>query len=272
MNGISLGEQLRMSFAALFRDVVAAIPRVLVALTLVFIALVFASAIEKALRAVLVRLRFDSIIRRAGIDQWLQRVGIRQPINDFLPRVAYFLLLFLLARTVADALGLEGVSGAISETLAYLPNVIAALLILIVGGAIARFIGNAVTHAAQNAGVDFAQSLGNFVCGLIVFVLVVMALGQLEIETLFLREFATAVLAGIALAFGLSFGLGSRDATRNIIAGFYARRTFRVGEELEIGGERGILVAITPTQILLQQEGRTVAVANSMLFDGVVRQ
>ena len=77
-----------------------------------------------------------------------------------------------------------------------------------------------------------------------------------------IRVVTTAILAGLALAFGLTFGLGSRDMTRNILAGFYARKTFEVGREMEIKGVRGELKSITPTQTLLQQGDRVVAVAN----------
>lgn len=267
-----LGEQLQATFAELIRDVITMIPRIIVALVLVLLAFAVAAIVEKLLRVLLARLRFASLVKKVGADSWLNRFGIHQSLNDFLPRLGYFLLLFLFARTAADALGLSAISAAIGAFLAYLPNIIAAVLILILGGVVARFAGNAVANAASNAGIDFARSLGNLVAGVILFVLAVMALAQLEVDTAFLRLVATAVLAGLALAFGLSFGLGSRDATRNIIAGFYARKTFRIGEEMEVGGEKGILKAITPTQILLQQEDRVVAVANSVLLDGVARQ
>jgi len=80
------------------------------------------------------------------------------------------------------------------------------------------------------------------------------------------------LLAGVALGFGLSFGLGSKDVTRNILAGFYARQIFRVGERVEIEGVEGILKSITPTMTVLEKDGETVAVSNQKYFDGVVKQ
>jgi hypothetical protein len=99
-----------------------------------------------------------------------------------------------------------------------------------------------------------------------------MAISQLQIDTEIIRVVTTAVLAGMALAFGLTFGLGSRDMTRNILAGFYARKTFHIGKEIEIRGERGELKSITPTQTLLQQGDQVVAVANSVFLEEVVKQ
>ena len=104
------------------------------------------------------------------------------------------------------------------------------------------------------------------------FVLGIMAVTQLQIDTEIIRVVTSAVLAGMALAFGLAFGLGSRDITRNILAGFYARKTFDIGRDLEVLGEKGELLTITPTQTLLQQGDRVVAVSNSVFLDEVVKQ
>ncbi len=239
---------------------------------LVLLAFVVAKLIEKVLRTLLVRLRFDALLERVGIDQLLAKIGIRQELDQLLPRIAYFLLLFLFAKTAADSLGLVAVSDAIGAFMAYLPNVIAALLIIVLGSAAAQFAGGAVSSAAANAGVDFAPALGRLVSGVLFFVLGIMAVAQLKIETEIIRLVTAAVLAAFALAFGLSFGLGSREITRNILAGFYARRTFRVGEEMEIAGERGTLASISSTQTILEQKDRIIAVSNSTFLEQVVKQ
>jgi small-conductance mechanosensitive channel len=141
-----------------------------------------------------------------------------------------------------------------------------------VGSLAGQFAGGAASRAAREAGIDYAGALGNLVSMLILFIAGIMALSQLKIHTDIIRLVTLCTLAGLALAFGLSFGLGTREITRNIVAGFYARKLFRTGEEIEIRGERGILKAITPTQALLEQDSKTVAIANSTFLEEVVRQ
>jgi small-conductance mechanosensitive channel len=99
-----------------------------------------------------------------------------------------------------------------------------------------------------------------------------MAVAQLKIDTEIIRIVTSLLLAGMALAFGLSFGLGSRELTRNIIAGFYARKVLRVGETIEVAGERGLLESITSTHALIRTDAQTVTVANARLLDEVARQ
>ncbi len=76
----------------------------------------------------------------------------------------------------------------------------------------------------------------------------------------------------LALAFGLSFGLCSREDTHSILNGSYARRLFIIGQPIEIQGQRGTLKAITPTLTLLDQDGKTVSVANTVFLREAVKQ
>lgn len=268
----NIRQQLVAVFDRLVESIIAATPMVILAIVLIIAALLVAKLTERILRSVLTRLRFDSLLGKVGIDQALGQIGVRQEMSRFLPRVVYWLLLFLFAKTAADSLGLTAISSAIGAFMAYLPNVVAALLIILVGTALAQFAGRAVAEAAENSGIDFASSLGGLVSGLLLLVVGIMAISQLRIDTDIVRLVIAALLAGFALAFGLSIGLGSRDVTRNILAGFYARKTFQIGEELEIAGERGTLTSITPTQTILEQDGRTVAVANSVFLEQVAKQ
>ncbi len=265
-------DQLMESFNAMFQSIVAWTPRVVMGILLIIVALVVAKIIERVLRAILVRIRFDQALARTGVDKILERIGVRQELNQSVPRLVYWLLLLLFAKTAADSVGLVAVSDAIGAFAAYLPNIIAAVFIIVLGGAAAQFAGRAVSEAAESSGIEFSSSLGGLVFGVLMFVLGIMALSQLKIDTEMMRLVAMGMMAGLALAFGLSFGLGSRDITRNIIAGFYARKTFNVGEAIEVSGERGTLEAITPTQTLLDQEGRLVAVSNSVFLEQVVKQ
>lgn len=265
-------DQLLQTYQGVIDSLIAWTPRVLLAVILFVVALVVARIVRRVLRTVMLRLNFDDLVVRIGIDQAIQRMGVRESLADVVPRIVYYLLLILFAKTAADSMGLVAISDAIGTFMAYLPNVIAALLIMVLGSAAAQFAGNAVAQAATNAGIEFGGALGGLVSGLLLLVLGIMAISQLQIDTEIVRVVTSAVLAGGALAFGLAFGLGSRDITRNILAGYYAKKTVEIGREMEVRGERGELIGITSTQVLLRQGDRVVAVANSVFLDDVVKQ
>lgn len=259
---------------ALYRNAVAsgirAIPHVVAGIAVILVMAFAAKVVERVFRSLLVRLRFDALLQQAGIDKTLHRLGLRESINVVLPRLVYFLLLSLVARIGADLLGLQAVSDAFAAFFGYLPNIVAAVLLLVIGSAASQFAGQTVTAAAREANVDFASSLGSLVSVLILFVIGIMALAQLRIETDIIRVVTVCSLSGLALAFGLSFGLGTRDITRDIMAGFYVRKVLRPGDVIEVDGQRGTLRAITSTQTVLDADDRTIAVANSRLLRQVV--
>ena len=252
--------------------VLGALPNVLIGIAVVVALVMTAKLVERFIRAALVRIRIDSLLQQAGLDKLLQRTGIRQSLAHVLPRVAYYFLLLLFARIVADSFGLTPISDGITAMFAYLPNVVAAVLLVVVGTSVSQFAGGAVTQAAEESGIEFARPLGRLVSALILFIVGVMAIGQLRFDTDMVRIVTICVLSGLALAFGLSVGLGTREITRNILAGFYARKILAPGDPLEIRGERGTLKAITATQTLIEQEAGLVIVANTALLDETIRR
>jgi small-conductance mechanosensitive channel len=265
-------KKLLEAFAGLGKSVVTALPKVAVGILLVILGLAAAKLVEVVLRAVLVRMRFDTLIGKAGVDKTLQRIGLRQPLTLFLPKLAYFLVVIVLAQTASDALGLLAISNAIAAFFSYLPNIVAALLLLILGTTVGQFAGQMVTQAAESSGIDSAPALGKLVSALIVFIVAMMAIGQLKIDTEMVRIVTSFFLGAGALAFGLAFGLGTREIVRNIVAGFYTRKILAVGENLEIAGQTGVLTAITSTHTILSDQGRDILVANATFLTETSKQ
>ena len=266
-------EKLFSAFENLADSAIAAAPRVLIGIVLMVVGLAIAKIIEIVLRFILTRIRFDTLMERAGIDKTLHRIGLRQQLNVAIPRIVYFLTLIVLARTAADGLGLTAISGAIGAFFAYLPNIIAALLLMIVGTAVAQFASETVTEAGRSSGIDFAPTLGKLVSGLIIFVVGMMAIGQLQIDTNMVRIVTSFILGAGALAFGLAFGLGTRDVVRNITAGFYLRKHLLIGERVEIVCQSVILRSITATHVVMEDDSATeISISNGTFLDQVAKQ
>ncbi len=265
-------EKLFESLQQLVNMVTGAAPKVVMGIILLIVSVAVAKVIEKVLRLFLVRVRLDNLVQQAGLDKTLQRIGIRQKLDFFIPRLIYYLILCLLAKTLADSLGLVAISDALGAFFSYLPNLVAAFLLLLLGSALSQFIGTTVRQAAESAGLDFAPALGRLVSGLLFFIVVVMAVSQLKVDTEMLRLVTAIVLAAGALAFGISFGFGARDIVRNILAGFYARKFLQVGKPVEIAGQQGTLRAITATHTILDSDERSVTLSNATFLDQVGRQ
>lgn len=267
-----LRENLIRTYEGMIRSVFDAVPKALTGILLVVVSIVIAKVVERVARVVLSRIGFDGLLARLGFDQVLKRFGVDQPLSVVIPRLVYYMLLLLFGQTAAAALGLDPISNAIGSFLGFLPNLFSAFLLLLIGSSAGQYASTTVSKAAREAGIDYSSTLGNVVAVLILFIAGVMAVAQLRIDTDIIRIVTICVLSGAALAFGISFGLGTRDITRNIVAGFYARKLFRVGEQVEIRGHRGTLAAITPIQTLVEGERESAVMANGVFLDEIVKR
>ncbi len=248
------------------------VPRLFTAIVIILVGWLIALVIRRAMRTLLGRLRFDSLLERIGIVDSLKRVGVQRPPSRWVPRLIFYLILVLFIRTGTQLVGLTEISGAIDVFFSYLPSVFAAVLIVLFGNTLGQFLGRAVTVAAKDSGIDYAPVLGKLVAALVFLVVTIMAIGQLKIDVAMVNSVVLIIFGAFGLTFALSFGLGTREITRNIVAGFYARRTFPVGEQVEIQGRVGVLKEITPVMTILESEGRTIALSNSAFVEAISKK
>jgi small-conductance mechanosensitive channel len=271
-DGLGLKDTLLEIFQGLVAFVADLVPRLITALVVLLVGILLAKVIERILRTTFARVKVDTLLEKIGVTKTLRSLGVKGSLSESTARMVYWLLLILFVRGAADSIGLTIVSDAIGSFFGYLPNLVAAFLVVMLGNVVAQFAGNAVRESASDSGVDYAPALGRAVTAGILFIVTIMAISQLGIDTEMIRTVVVIGLAGGALGLALTFGLGSREVTRNLMAGFYVRRLYRVGEEIEVEGMRGTVAAVTPTQILLQVDGRTVTVPNRRLLEETVRK
>ena len=248
------------------------LPKALTGIGVLIIGWLLAKILAKAIRTSFDKFKINDLLERLGLTATLKRLGMQDSPGNLLAKLTYFLILTLFIQSAAQSVGLVAVSGAITAFFAYLPSATAAALVLLVGLLVAQFASGAVTRSARDSGVEFAAILGRIVSGLIIFVVGLMAVTQLQIDTEVIRSVVLVILTGCALALALTFGLGSRDITRNLVAGYYARKIFEPGEPIEIQGRKGVLAGISPVHALIEEDGRLTTIPNSVFIEEAVRQ
>ncbi len=269
---VGIRESLTEIYHQLSQFVVDLVPRLVTGLAVLIIGIILAKILEKVVGGTLSRIKFDAAMERVGLTNTLQGVGVKQEPSRAVARLIYLLLVILFLQSAANAVGLAVISQAIESFFAYLPNLVAAVLIILLGNTVGQFARRAVEQSGRDSGLDYAPALGRAVSASILFIVAIMAITQLGIDTAMINTIVIISLAGSAAAFALSFGLGTREITRNIVAGFYLRKLMRAGDEVEALGESGTLTAITATKTVLERDGRLTTLPNSQLIDSTVRR
>jgi small-conductance mechanosensitive channel len=212
----------------------------------------------------------DKIAERVGATQILTDAGWEPSASRLIARIVYWIILLVFVLGAAESLGLRGVVNTLEGLIAYLPSVLAAALIVLIGSLIARVVGDAVGALAAQAGVSAGAALGQAVRYVLLAFVIILALEQLGIETTLLTTVATALITATALALALAFGLGSRDLASNIMAGLHAKESFSVGQQVDVSGHIGRLASIGPVKTVIETEAGMVSLPNSVLTDDAV--
>jgi small-conductance mechanosensitive channel len=271
-NGFSLQTIITDVLQNLLASVANLVPRLLTAIVVIIVGIIIAKIIARVVRTAFAKLRIDDLLDRVGLTDNLKRLGLRRPPGEILASIIYFLLVLLFVQSATQAVGMTSISDAIGSLFAYFPNLISALLVLLIGMTVAQFAGQAVERAALESGIEWGKLLGRLVNALIFFVIIIMSLSQLQIDVEIVRSVVLVLLAGLAIALALSFGLGSRDVTRNMMAGFYARKSFAPGDHVQIGEVGGTLSAITPIQTFVENGDDVIAIPNRVFLDEVIKR
>jgi len=188
------------------------IPTLIGALVILVLGWVIAGIIKGLVNRILQLIKFDVVADKAGVSNILSKGNIKLTARQMISALAYWLVMIMVLVMVVNALGLTVASQLLEGLLSYIPNVIAAIFVLVLGMFLGNIVSGIVRTAASNANMPKPQMLGNISQWAILIFAVTIALRQLGIAPLLVTTTFNILFAGICLALALAFGLGGKDA------------------------------------------------------------
>jgi len=199
------------SFHAIVSQLAGFLPRLLIALLLLFFGWIVAKLVRSAVRHLLAVAHFDQLAEKTGVEEFLKHGNMHITFAGIISEVSYWLVLLIALVTASSSLGLTAVADLFNRVALYLPNIIVAVLIIIFGTLLARFINRMVFAWLRNLGVEGALTISTIAeYGVQIFA-VFVALEQLAIGTQLLTTAFAILFGAICLALALAFGLGGRE-------------------------------------------------------------
>lgn len=193
------------------------IPQLLAALLLLFLGWILANVARTAIGKTLDVLKFDELGQKSGIEAFMRQGNIDLTLSRLIANLVYWIVLLIVIVTVANSLGLSTVSHLFEKVVFYIPNIIVAILVLVFGVMIARFINRLVFAYLNNMGVGGALTLSTMAEYAVMIFVFFVALEQLQIGTQLLVTAFQIGFGAIGLAFGLAFGLGGKEWAAGVI-------------------------------------------------------
>ena len=196
------------------------IPRLIGALILLAIGWLLAGVVARLVAGLLDRVGLGAAAERTGMLGFLagshRRDGRGSAAARLFGQIAKWFVFLIFVAMAAEALGLAQVSALVHRIVLWIPNLVVALLIVVLGMLAAQFLGRVTRGAAATSGRRNASLLGTIVEYGVIALAAVVALTQLGIGSLIVEILFAGVIFALALAFGLAFGLGGRDVTSRI--------------------------------------------------------
>ena len=268
-----IGGSMQQSMTELWTKVAGFVPSLVGALVILVVGYIVSKLLQRLATVVLQRVRFDKASEKTGLTGTMEKIGVKKTASEIVGIVVFWIFMLTFLISAADALGLENVSKTIDSFVAYLPNVVGALLIVVVGLLLANFVRTAVEAGLDRAGVEYAKAVSKITYGLLVVMIGSLAIGQLQIETALINRVIEIGLIAAGAALAIALGFGTRDVARNVVAGVYARESFKSGSILTIGENQGKVEAVTAVNTKIRMEdGVTLYIPNAQLMESLVRE
>jgi len=193
------------------------VPNLIGAIVVLVIGLIVAAGLGALVEKIFEALRLDMFLEKLGVKPFFDRAGMKLRAAYFLGRLIYWFVVIAFLLAVSDSLGLFALSSFLSAILAYIPNVIAAVLILLAALVLGGFLKRIVTASVLSAQLHAAKFLGTLTWWAVVVFGLLAALEQLNIAAAIIQSIVTGFIAMVALAGGLAFGLGGKDYANHLL-------------------------------------------------------
>jgi len=195
------------------------LPKLLGAIIIFVAGLILAKLLRVAVIKLLKIVKLDSAAEKTGVKEFLEKGGITKTTSEIIGTLIYWFVMVFVIIASLDALGLPIVSDILNDIFLYIPNVVAAVLVLMLGLLFGNLLANVVRTAAANAGWSTAEGLGKVALIAIIFFSGAIALVQLGVGQEIVSSAFVITFGAVALALALAFGLGGKE-----VAGSYLKK------------------------------------------------
>ncbi len=251
------------------------LPNVLLMLGALVVGFFVARWIARGVEVVAERMGLQKVAQHGGLIESMHKVGIRQTVPGIVGRIVFWLTMFVVISVAFDLLGYEAFDVAVERIVAYIPQLLSAALVVVVGLLVATFLRGAVALGADRLGLVYAERLGTAVYVALVPITFIAAFSQLGIEFPLINEMILIAFAAVAVGLALSLGLGGRDVMGNILAGYYTRQLHQAGDIVRVADLEGKVREVGPVATIIETEEGGLphrrAVPNTRMLSEAIR-
>ncbi len=258
-----------------FQPVINLLPSVVAMIAVLAIGYVVARLLARAANAVGQRIGLDGAAERSGLSASMTKVGIERGLSAIVSQLVFWMLMCVFVVAAFNLLNLPSLSAATQKLVDYIPKLLAATTVVLIGLLIASFLRGVIATAADRIGISYADRLASGAYYILAMMTFIAAFDQLEIQFALLNQLILIAFGALALGVGLSVGLGGRDVAGGIMSGYYVRQRMQSGDTVSVSGIEGVVREVGPVATVIETTTNGMShrhtVPNSKMLNEAVR-
>lgn len=211
-------------------DIAVYLPRILAALVLLLVGTLVAKLIRRSVVALLNKMQLSRAIEKTPVDEFLKNADLGQRFEDIFGTILYWLMMLVVIHSVVTVLGLASLSLILERVLAYLPRVLAAVIVLFFGVLLAGVVETLVKGAIRSIDGKSGRTLGKIASYAVVTIAVLAAISELHIAQEFILILFIGFVTMLTIGVGLAVGLGGQDLVRQLLNDWYKQMRREIAE------------------------------------------
>lgn len=263
------------SFSMAWSQVIGLAPKMVAMVVVLVVGYVLARWVGSFIAVVSEKIGLQTAAEKSGLAKSMHDVGIRRPLPAIVGGIVFWLLMCVFVMAAFNILGLDSVSAAMGEVVNYIPRLLVATVVVVIGLLAATFLRGVVATSADRVGLTYAEYLAGGCYWVLSLLTFIAAFNQLGIQFALLEKLILIGSAGLAAGFALAFGLGGRDVMSGILSGYYVRQRLQAGDTVSVAGFEGTVREVGPVATVIETRENGIihrhSVPNARMLQEAVR-
>lgn len=217
----NVGDAILYSLTQALTNFMAFLPELIGAIVILIIGWLISGFLAGLIERGLAMVGFERAVQHSGIGNFIRRTGTNWTTSKVIAELVKWFIRLIFIQAAANVLGMPQVTAIINSIVLFIPNVIVAMIIIVVGSLLANFLAAAVRGSVSEMGFSNANILARLTQYAVMGFAIIAAINQLNIATTIVDTLFMGFVAALALAFGLAFGLGGREVAGRITQSWY---------------------------------------------------
>jgi small-conductance mechanosensitive channel len=214
-----------------------------------------AKGVAFVLKSFFSKIGLDKLGEKIQDMELLRKYDLDFKLSHVISMVVYVLIMLFLSVSAADTLGVPAISNMFLMLVNFIPKLIVAIIMTLLGLFISDLARKFVETLCKSFNIASGKLISMAVFFFLGFISIILALGQAGINTKLLESSFNIIIAALALAFSIGYGLASKDILINILSSIYSRKKFTEGDLVEIQGVKGTIIMMDNTNLILESDG-----------------